>query len=964
MFNTIRIGADKFQEGNFNRGNHAFGNGIIIDGGLKSSGFGVYQFFSNIDGVFDFWVRYASGDKRPVRLYVNDKIFSTNALEAITGGFSSEYLKWSFVGVVKLFRGNNTFRIECEGCIPHIEQFRFKPVSINRREFLDKNNFVGKNFNKPIISSPRKVSAKHAQNNYIKTLRNNLRAIGIINGHLGFVGPNMVQIDLTNDCNNDCIGCWCNSPLLGSKKMPQDEKKSYIPFGLVKEIIDELVLLGVSEIYYAGGGEPFMHPEIMDVLEYTKSKGLVCYVNTNFTLVDENKINKIINIGVDHFTVSVWAASTKTYVDTHPNKTAVDFLHLENMLKLLNSTKKSKPIIKVYNVISRLNFFELEEMIDFAIRTHCESVEFTMIDTIPDATDNLLLSRLQTQELEIISNRVQANVLDKRYPKDFVIFNFDHFLRRVSEKEGASGRYDAGIIGKIPCYIGWDFSRIIADGNVNGCLKAHRIPVGNVFSDSFFTIWNSKKQKNFRNKTKKFDVSDKFFNFIGNDPNAKIGCYKSCDDLGRIINLDNMIKSFSGFRKAVFFVVSFILGVWFFIYRMYLRSKLALGVRLFSFLKNNKDILGIRQGRYALKGPDSIVVDLTNRCVNGCVGCWIHSPIINQKDKTLLFQDIEVPILKELVRDLKRMGTKQVRFTGGGEPFLYKNLESAIRLVKKAGIRCAITTSVMGFAFEKIEMAVQNNIDEISVSLWTVNKNTFSKLYPNKNTIEYEDMIDKLKKLKRFNERTQITVCIIFNSLNFDEAKELFDFAKDAVGVNKVYFTLIDVIEGQTDYLALDESKSKILYNHILFIEKEAIRLSITIDGMDDFKRRLACKGVNIGEYDKDIVNSMPCYVGWSFARVLANSDVVPCCRAVDLSVGNLKKDRFKKIWNNYSMRNFRAHAKFCNKEHVFFKNVGCKKLCDNLSNNIQTDKKIKGFSCNQEDILNKYARYLSISRT
>ena len=46
-------------------------------------------------------------------------------------------------------------------------------------------------------------------------------------------------------------------------------------------------------------------------------------------------------------------------------------------------------------------------------------------------------------------------------------------------------KYEKNVIDKLPCYAGWLFTRIIPNGEVNSCLKAHRIPVGSLYSEKF-----------------------------------------------------------------------------------------------------------------------------------------------------------------------------------------------------------------------------------------------------------------------------------------------------------------------------------------------------------------------------------------------------------------------------------------------------------------------------------------------
>ncbi|MFH1305787.1 MAG: radical SAM protein, partial [Candidatus Omnitrophota bacterium] len=142
--------------------------------------------------------------------------------------------------------------------------------------------------------------------------------LGVYDGEYAYKGPFHVQIDLTDRCNNNCIACWCNSPLLKSAKFAREDDRKELPVSMIKNLLDDISVMGAREVYYSGGGEPFMHPHIMEILEYTKKKGLTCFVNTNFTMLDRVKLDRLIDIGVDFLTVSLWAAQPETYEKTHP----------------------------------------------------------------------------------------------------------------------------------------------------------------------------------------------------------------------------------------------------------------------------------------------------------------------------------------------------------------------------------------------------------------------------------------------------------------------------------------------------------------------------------------------------------------------------------------------------------------------------------------------------------------------
>ncbi|MDD4939436.1 MAG: radical SAM protein [Candidatus Omnitrophica bacterium] len=377
-----------------------------------------------------------------------------------------------------------------------------------------------------------------------------LDAVGILDGSRAYKGPGFAQIDLTNNCNNDCIGCWCNSPLLAEKKIDPEVKKQTIPFKRLVALLDELHKMGTKYIYYAGGGEPFMHPEIIEILKYTKRKGFICYINTNFTLVDEKIAGQLADLKIDHLTVSVWAGTPQVYAATHPNKNGETFLRIKEMLKRLNTLKRNSPVIKLYNVIFNMNYHDIEKMVELGLQTNSEAVEFTVIDTIPGKTERLLLNDRERDILLKDCKRLKEKYESREIGNKIRIFGLEQFMRRVSNSGARTAQYDSDMIDKMPCYAGWAFVRILADGNVNSCLKSHRFPVGNILEQDFGVIWNGSLQRQFREKTIRFEKNDPFFSLIGNDPDSNMGCYKSCDNIGHNLDIHGRFNSLSRIEKT------------------------------------------------------------------------------------------------------------------------------------------------------------------------------------------------------------------------------------------------------------------------------------------------------------------------------------------------------------------------------------------------------------------------------
>ena len=301
----------------------------------------------------------------------------------------------------------------------------------------------------------------------------------------------------------------------------------------------------------------------MEVVQQIKDRGMTCHINTNFTRVTKDTAQALIDMGIDHLIVSLWAASAQTYARLHPNKSAATFHQIKDVLGYLIDAKTSRPYVKIYNVIFNQNYHEFDEMIDLALELGADTAEFTVVDTIPGKTDRLLLS---TEERNFVLNRIGA--LKQRIAYDYEphdgnyifrfaekktlsLFKFEYFIRRLLNADYKIGEYDSDIVRQIPCYIGWNSTRILANGNVNVCLKAHKIPVGNINYQRFRQIWNGPKQREFRRKALRVAKNDPLFSQIGNHPQARIGCFKGCDDITRNVNCHQKLQTLGPHQREI-----------------------------------------------------------------------------------------------------------------------------------------------------------------------------------------------------------------------------------------------------------------------------------------------------------------------------------------------------------------------------------------------------------------------------
>jgi predicted NodU family carbamoyl transferase/MoaA/NifB/PqqE/SkfB family radical SAM enzyme len=355
-------------------------------------------------------------------------------------------------------------------------------------------------------------------------IQGHLDMAGRYNEEAAYIGPEHVTIDPTNRCDNNCIGCFTRSPLLGEFGATESWRRQQMSSERLLSLIDELADLGTRRIRLTGGGEPFVHPASMEALRKIKQRGMIAAVTTNFSALTDKKVDELAEIGVDELTVSLWAGSPDVYSRGHPNKTAGTFFWIEKALARYCGNKAPHSKVILANVVFAMNHMETPMMLDLALRVGADGVYFTVVDSTHERTEGLLLTpphiaRLETDLVEVKKRVDQVNAEGR----EFLLDNFHGFLRRIRSDGVQTGDYDKHAVDAIPCYIGWLFCRILPDGGVSPCCRGVDKLMGNVNKASFADIWNSRAYKDFRRMALREKKGHPYFH--------PIGCHRACDNL-------------------------------------------------------------------------------------------------------------------------------------------------------------------------------------------------------------------------------------------------------------------------------------------------------------------------------------------------------------------------------------------------------------------------------------------------
>lgn len=119
---------------------------------------------------------------------------------------------------------------------------------------------------------------------------------GLLNG-----GPGMCQFAITSACNATCG--FCNFAV---DKMPI-EQRQFVSLESAKEAVEILYRQGVYFIIYVGG-EPMLHPQLMEIISYASSIGMAPMLVTNGSLLTPDKIEALAKTGLVNVIISIDAS--------------------------------------------------------------------------------------------------------------------------------------------------------------------------------------------------------------------------------------------------------------------------------------------------------------------------------------------------------------------------------------------------------------------------------------------------------------------------------------------------------------------------------------------------------------------------------------------------------------------------------------------------------------------------------
>ena len=272
--------------------------------------------------------------------------------------------------------------------------------------------------------------------------------------------PFALSIEPTTACNLGCPAC------------PSGLKEFTRPTGKLNLEKHESWLRQVKKhtfyINYYFQGEPFLHPQFLDLIRTAKKHRIYTATSTNAHFIDEKKAEEIIGSGLDRLIISIDGLTQETYssyrVHGKLDKVIAASRHLVAAKKKLN---KPNPFLIFQFLVVKANEHEIDELHALAKEIGIDEVRFKTAQVYDYENGNVL---------------IPDNEKYSRYTRK------------------SDGTYRVKFKGGDHCWRMWSSAVLTWDGKVVPCCfdkDAHHT-LGTLETDSFGSIWNSEAYRDFR----------------------------------------------------------------------------------------------------------------------------------------------------------------------------------------------------------------------------------------------------------------------------------------------------------------------------------------------------------------------------------------------------------------------------------------------------------------------------------
>lgn len=265
---------------------------------------------------------------------------------------------------------------------------------------------------------------------------------------------------------------------------------------------------------------------------------------------------------------------------------------------------------------------------------------------------------------------------------------------------------------------------------------------------------------------------------------------------------------------------------------------------------------------------ENVSLEITKQCNLQCSHCYADAG-------AKLKDELTVEEAKALIDQLADIGVLSITFTGG-EPLLHPHLFELMGYARKKPLSVVLFTNGTLLTPETVQKLKELNIYKVNISIDGPDAETHDAFRGVCGS--FAKTIEGVKLLREAGINIHASTCL--TRLNYKRVKDMLKLLKDSgVSDSKVW---PPTFSGRSD-------------EKDVFITPEEFKEGMK--AMREFEIKESGNGKEEFRYCKHLEN---CGVGWSAISIKCNGVVTPCPSfGEDFSLGNIKDESLRDIWNN-----------------------------------------------------------------
>ena len=296
--------------------------------------------------------------------------------------------------------------------------------------------------------------------------------------------PSNITIEISTNCNLSCTMC--------SRTHSTETKSQLMGPETYENVLDNFPKL--SKVFVCGAGEPLLHPDILEIIKITKSRGASIIMTTNAALLTEKMARDLVKLKLDTLYVSLDGATTESYEKI---RRGAKFDRVIENIKRLDQIKQesnsSLPAVELNFVGMSQNINELPGVVELAHELGLKKIYYLPVTVIGEQGIK------HPHEVPELTKSVFEKATEKA--------KFHGISLRLRPLEPQTQ----------PCFSPWSNPYISIDGTITPCcpigsnapgvyasdwyFNSHiefdpeEYVLGDIFEEDFSKIWNNKKYR-------------------------------------------------------------------------------------------------------------------------------------------------------------------------------------------------------------------------------------------------------------------------------------------------------------------------------------------------------------------------------------------------------------------------------------------------------------------------------------